>query len=78
MKSDGHELWVAMPHKLPRNGLDVFGVFVFLTHVDPGGETSFISYSPINILEVGSLQGLGARHDACYDFIFIVFQLSMI
>ena len=35
MESDGHGLRVATPSKLPRNVLDVFGNFVFLTHTDP-------------------------------------------
>lgn len=35
-KSDGHGLRVAMLHKLSRNVIDVFGSFVFFTHVDPG------------------------------------------
>ena len=35
-ESDGHGLRVAMPRKLSRNVLDVFGIFVILTHADPG------------------------------------------
>ena len=54
----GHELLVATPSKLPRNVLDVFGNFVYLTHADLG-EEKYITYFPIHVLKVGPLQGSG-------------------
>ena len=59
MESDGHGLRVATPHKLPRNVLDVFGNFAFLTHADPGEKHFFITYFPIHVPEVGPLQESG-------------------
>ena len=47
-----------MPRKLPRNVLDVFGNFAFLTHADPG-EKYIYHLSPIRVPEVGPLQGSG-------------------
>ena len=48
-----------MPRKLPRNVLDVFGVFVFLTHADLGEKHILITYFSIRVPEVGPLRGSG-------------------
>ena len=48
-----------MPRKLPRNVLDVFGNFAFLTHADPGEKHFFITYFPIHVPKVGPLQESG-------------------
>ena len=58
-ESDSHGLRIAMPRKLPRNVLDVFGIFVFLTHADPKGRNITYLLLPIRVPEVELLQGSG-------------------
>ncbi|XXG82679.1 hypothetical protein AAC387_Pa10g0579 [Persea americana] len=55
--SDGHWLRVSTPRKPPRNVLDVFGNFVFLTHPNPG-EKYYLSLTS---------QFASPRSDRCRD-----------